>query len=331
VYHSRVHWFFVFALLCIAAIARAGEGDDLFERAEADDAAGRYAQALDEYRAAIARAPSSRHSLRAIARAETLASHAEGDFAPFAELEEVRRTPGKANDPREIERLARDAESFPAGAVRVEARMLVAEAYIRRMGRRDEGIAELRRVTADPAADPLTARMAGRALVETLEDGGDLDGASEAAKTIPLDPRVAARVRAHVRRRWAHWAAIADLAVFSLLAAIALGAAARRRELEGVARALRSSLPIAIAFAAYVALAGGVLAAGYERGNAAPFLAMGAVSFPLALLSRAWGAAGSNAPSAKGARAALCASSVVAAAFLVLEHVNAAYLEGFGL
>jgi hypothetical protein len=335
VYHSLVRWLTLLGLLLVVGVARASTEDSaaetLFTAAEADDAAGRYAKALEEYRAAVTRSPSFRYAQRAISRADVLASHAEGGFLPFAELERVRSTPALADDPAAVDALARDAEHFPPGAVRVEARMFVAEAYLRRLHRREEALAELRSVIGDPAVDSLTARQAGRALVEALEDAGDLDGAADAAKTVPLDPRVRARVRAHVRRRWAHRASIVDLAAFAALAAFSIGAAARRGALDEIGRALRGSGPIALGFAAYVAIAGGLLATRYESGNAMPFVVMGAAVFPLALVARAWGAAGSNSPLRRAARAALCSSSVVATGFLVLEHVNAAYLGGFGL
>ena len=84
-------------------------------------------------------------------------------------------------------------------------------------------------------------------------------------------------------------------------------------------------------FAVYVALGGGALASGYEAGNAEPFLVFGVVLLPIVLTSRAWGAAGSAATAARVARGVVCATAVVAAAFLVLEAINGQYLEGFKL
>jgi hypothetical protein len=98
-----------------------------------------------------------------------------------------------------------------------------------------------------------------------------------------------------------------------------------------VALALRRSTPLAIAFAAYMAFAGGALAAGYETGNATPFVALGATLAPIAIVARAWGAASSPHLALRAARAALSASAVFAAAFLLLERLDRSYLEGFGL
>ena len=102
-------------------------------------------------------------------------------------------------------------------------------------------------------------------------------------------------------------------------------------QIQDVLQRVRASSRIVLAYAAYVAVVGALLAAGYEEGTARPFLLFGAVLVPLLLLARAWGAAGSQEPRARGMRAALCAASALGAAFLVLEHVDVAYLEGLGL
>src|SRR5262249_18543205 len=66
--------------------ARAADAEDaakaLYALGEMDDSAESYARALEEYRASVARLASHRFAARATARAEALASHAEGDFVP---------------------------------------------------------------------------------------------------------------------------------------------------------------------------------------------------------------------------------------------------------
>ena len=94
---------------------------------------------------------------------------------------------------------------------------------------------------------------------------------------------------------------------------------------------MRTFARVVVPFAAWAALVGGVLASEYEAGNARPFLLLGAFVVPLTLLARAWGAAGSAARAARVARAVVAASSVAAAAFLLLETLDVTYLEGFGL
>jgi hypothetical protein len=147
------------------------------------------------------------------------------------------------------------------------------------------------------------------------------------------DPKLRAHVVTLARRRTLHRAAWIDLAVVALLASASLAraAATRRGALADVARHLRRLAPLAIAFTAYVAIAGGALAAKYESGNALPFWALGAVLLVLVALARAWSATGGASRTARVTRAVLAATTVVAAAFLVLESIDTMYLEGFGL
>jgi hypothetical protein len=60
-------------------------------------------------------------------------------------------------------------------------------------------------------------------------------------------------------------------------------------------------------------------------------LVLGPAVLILSLVARAWGAAGSSARGARAIRAVVCASSMLAAGFLVLEAVEPVYLESFGL
>jgi hypothetical protein len=328
--------------LFVARAARAqpgavGGGDAtaeaLYEQAQLDEQHGEYAQALERYRASFAASPSSRYAQRAQTRADWLQDHSEGGFVPLARLEGVRRDPAIANDPSAIDALAHDLEAFPSGLVRVEARMLVAEAWLGRMHRPDDGMRELRAVADDPSADPLTARQAAHALVEALVDAGALDAAVREAhaRANQLDPRYVKKVERTAHRRMLRLAAGAEITLVLVLAGAALVTAARRGRLADVALALRRLAPVAIAFVVYVAFAGGILASSYETGNAKPFLVLGMAALPLVLLARAWSAAGSPRTWARGARAAACGASVVAAAFVLLDAIDPAYLEDFGL
>jgi len=96
-------------------------------------------------------------------------------------------------------------------------------------------------------------------------------------------------------------------------------------------RALRSMLPAAVLFVAFVALGGGFLASQYETGNARPFLLLGAGVLPMVLLARLWSVVGSQARAARVARSLLCGAGVMATAFMLLEVMTPQYLEGFGL
>jgi hypothetical protein len=305
----------------------------LFARAEAEDARGQYARAIDDYRAAVAELPSFRYAAKAMTRAALLQAHSEGGFAPFAQLEAVRRDPRAASDPRAIDALASSADAFPPGPTRSEARMLCAEAYVSRLGRRSDGEAALRKVVDDPRADGLLRREAANLLITALIDDGDLAGAQATVPALgrTLDTRMAERVTELVRRRRVHVASIVDLVLFVLLAGVAIGRAALRGEVADVARALKAIVPLVGVFATYVAVVGGALASGYETGNATPFLAFGIALVPVTIAARAWSAAGSEERAARIGRAVLSAATVMAAAFLTLEMINGQYLESFSL
>jgi hypothetical protein len=302
-------------------LGKLDEEDDAFARAIADD------------RAAVAAAPNTRWAQRASDRIDWLRARSEGDFLPLARLEGVRRVPVVSSDPAAIEALARDAEAFPPGTVRVEARMLVAEAWLGRMHRPDAAVAELRAVREDPFADPLTVRLAERELVGALVVGGRIDDAAAEARShaARLDPSFVRQVERLLVRRAVRYGAFAILAAFLGLAAIALARAGARGRLAEAWRELRRLAPVSALFVAFVAGAGGILASNYESGNAAPFLMLGATVFPLVMLARAWGAVGSTTRAARVGRAILCSATVVAAAFVLLDATHPQYLAGFGL
>lgn len=304
-----------------------------FHAGEADEERGAYPEALTEYRAVSDAAPSSRWAVRAGDRIEWIRSRSEGDFAPLRRLEQVRHDPDVASDPGAIDALARDAEGFPPGLVRMEARMLVAEAWLGRMHRPADAIRELVLVRDDPKTDPLTSRLAERELVDGYVGEGRIDDAvAEATKYASrLDPKFVRQVKHLVARRAVERFASIVLAAFGVFSVVALLRAGRQKTLGQAWSALRELAPAAVGFVAFVAIAGGVLASQYESGNATPFLLLGATVLPLVLLARAWGAVGSQTRAARTGRALLCAATVLAMAFVLLEKVYPDYLVGFGL
>jgi hypothetical protein len=292
-----------------------------------------YPQALRDDRAAMDAAPNTRWALRARDRVEWLDARSEGDFAPLVRLEQVRRDPAASSDPAKVDALARDLESFPPGVVRVEARMLVAEAWVGRMHRPGDAIGELRQVSVDPKADPLTQRLAERELVDALVATGRIEEAAAEATTHKnrLDNRFVKQVQRLIVRRTVRWVSFGVLAAFLLLAVTGLVRAGMRGRLGTAFGELRKLSPVAALFVGFIAVAGGVLASKYEQGNAAPFLVLGAGVLPLLLLARAWSAVGSQTGPARAARGLLCGATVVAAAFTLLEQLDPQYLSGFGL
>jgi hypothetical protein len=298
-----------------------------------DEQDGAYPQAMADDRACTEAAPNTRWSLRAYDRLDWLKARSEGDFGPLRRLETVRRDPDATSDAAKVDALARDLESFPPGTVRVEARMLVAEAWLGHLHRPDAAIDQLRQVALDPRADALTARLAERELVDALVASGRIDDAVAEARShdTRLDPRFVRGIAKLPLRRSVRRASIAVLALFAALSVLGLVRASRRGALGTAVSELRKLAPVAAVFIAFIALAGGLLASQYEAGNAQPFLYLGAVVLPLLLLARAWSAVGSQTSSARAGRAALCGASVAAAAFVLLEQIDPQYLQGFGL
>jgi hypothetical protein len=294
---------------------------------------GAYEAALADDRAAIAVAPNTRWALRASERTDWLLARSEGNFEPLRRLENIRRDPTKAENAATMDALAGEAEAFPPGVVRVEARMFMAEAYLGRFHRPGDAIAELRKVTADPKAEPLTRRLAERQLVDALAGEGRIDEAVAEARAhaMSLDPGFATHIERLGRRRTVRLVAYAVLLTFAVLVVAALVRAQRRGALGSARSAIWKLAPLSACFVAFVALTGGALASNYERGNAAPFLWLGCAVLPLVLLARAWSAVGSPSTSALLVRVALSGASVVAAAFALLDGLTPAYLEGFGL
>jgi hypothetical protein len=307
------------------------EADFLLGRLDEED--GAFAQALLDDRASIDAAATSRWAFRASDRIAWLRARSEGDFAPLRRLESVRHDPALSDDPATLQALSREADGFPPGMVRVEARLLVAEAWLGRLNRPDDAIALLRLVTAETKIDALTLRLAERELVDVLVARGRVDEAIAEVAAHPgrLDPKFVQQVKRLRTRRSVALAAEGILAVFVLLATFSLVRASQRGALGAAWSALRGLLPTAVLFVGFAALGGGLLASQYERGNAGPFLMLGAGVLPLVLIARLWSAVGSQAPVARLARSLLCGATVMAAAFVLLETVTPQYLEGFGL
>jgi hypothetical protein len=301
----------------------------LFFLAELDEGDLHFKSALEHYEASAARLPSSRYTPRANSRARELRTHSEGDFAPLVQLETVRRSPALSGDPSAIEALVRSAASFPPGKVQVEARMLVAEAYLGRLARPADALPLLQLVVDDPNAEVLTAREAASELVQTYVARHDLDDALRITQRYPklLGPTADRAILRLKRRRPLRLVAIGDLA---LLAGFALLGVARPGRARVVA-AVRRVAPLAIVFSAFACGVGGFLASRYEQTSPYPFAAMFPAMFAVAISSRAWSASGSPVMSARVVRAVLAFAGVFAAAFLMLDRMDPIYLQGFGL
>jgi hypothetical protein len=308
-----------------ADIAAAG----LYFLGEMDDDALDFASAAGHFYASATRSPTGRYASRATTRNYQLETHAEGDFEPLVRLERVRRDPRLSNDPAAIEALVHAADGFPSGPVRVESRLLAAKAYGGRLHRPDAELPLLWAVVRDPRADALSSREAAAEIIDSAIDLDDLDAAVRAARELDgtLDPIVAAKVARLVRRRTLHRSALGEIGLFFGLFTVALA----KQRARGALAATRRILALAAAFCLFVAGGGGLLAASYEAGSAGPFLMLAPAMLAFILLARAWSSVGSRNLASRVTRGVLSASSVFAAAFLLLERLTPNVLDGFGL
>lgn len=320
----------VACILAASGLASAAPPDGpstLHARAEAEEARFELAAAHSDYEACVRAAPSGRWASACRAREGDLAAHSEGGFVPLVALERARRGP---QDAIAIDLLASEAEGFPDGPVRAEARMLAAEAYIDRLGREDDGVRLLDRIVADPSADPLLRRFAARREADVHMAHNRLGAARDVAARAG-DPELALHVDRAARRYYVNLTSIALLGLVFAGAGRAAVRAWRRRTLGPRLRAARGHVPAILAFSVLAGAGGAALSWAFERGHAAPFLWLGAAIAVVGLVARVWGAVGAPSRGARVARGALCALAVLGAAFLILEQAGTTYLLGFGL
>jgi len=190
---------------------------------------------------------------------------------------------------------------------------------------------ELRVLASDPHNDVLLRRGAATKLVITLADEGHFDDADAAAREFAknIDPAAARHAQGVRRRSRVHVIALGTLGVTLGIAFLSLVAA--HRALAEAVRAVGRIARLVAVFLLYAGLMGGYLASSYENGNPLPFVLFAGFMLPLVVVFRMWSAVSSPRPSARVGRGFAAVAATIAVAFLVVEHVNPAYLEGFGL
>ncbi len=302
----------------------------LFDEGERATAELRFAEALAAYEKVMTIDPGAPFARLARTRAADFTAHGEGGFAPLARLEAVRRQADA--DRATIDALARDAASFPAGRVRAEARLVVAEAYWHRFGELGLAAAALEEALSDPAADRLTRALAMNELVALERERGDLQAAHRALERFPdLVPALRAEVARLVRRVWIRRVALGTVAVLGAIGLLSIVRLLRRtRDPERVTRAVVR--PLAVGFALYLGGAAAILVRLHGDGDARPFIWLGLGVFAVDVAARAWRlGSGDTRAVARASRAIVCAAGVLAVAFLALAGTSAGYLESFGL
>jgi hypothetical protein len=226
-----------------ARIDRATKAEAYFRLGVLDEEETAFTRALTNYGACVDAMPTSRWARNARKRVAWLGERSEGDFVPLVHLRRIQRDPALADDPNAVEGLAREAETFPPGTVRGEARMLVAESWLKRMNRPGDAMDELRKVLDDPRANRGTAMLAERELVGVWLVQGRLDAAANEVARYPFDAKLKAEVRHRVRARALQRSAMVALAALVGLMLVAIAWKYRRRRAMTVGVSLRTARP----------------------------------------------------------------------------------------
>jgi hypothetical protein len=305
------------------------QGKVAFERAESAREERRFADALAAYREAMDAEPAASFTTLARTRAAYLERHSEGAFGPLSRLEEVRSSPDKLGDASAIEALEREVEGFPDGFVRSEARVVMAEAWWRRLGAPRRAAGLLVRVLDDASAERPTRAVALTELVAVERELGDLEAARRAAvQYADLAPHLAAEVARHARRVRLRWVASGSLALLAALGLAAFAAGARRRGVR--AAALLVLRPSSVAFSLYLGAAAALIAHAYGA-DGRPFLLLGLGVLGAQAIARAFWLGARPGAAGRVARALACATAVLVIGFLALERTDPSYLEPLGL
>jgi tetratricopeptide (TPR) repeat protein len=285
--------------------------------------------ALAGYRRFVARDPGSRYASRALARIDDLHGHAEGGFAPLVALERVRRSTALSDDPRALEALDRASQAWPAGSVRAEAWMLVAEAFAGRMQRPRAAADVFLRLAEDDDAPPRLRELAATRLVELRAVLGEPARAEQELSDVHVPDAVRAEAAVFSRRVRLRRASTTVLALVALAGAAALALAWRRGQLPEVLRRWRRPMPLVQL--AVLTAGGAAMAKAADDHEVSPFAVLGVGALGVYLVAVVFNVVGGAAGGARAARAAVCAMAVLAVAYLAMLKLDPMMLEGIGL
>ena len=304
-------------------------GQAWFSRGVLEEKRFAFAVAVDAYAQSIARDPGGRYAARAAARVDSLRARSEGDYVPLTALERVRSSPTLSSDATAIAALARDADHFPPGPVRGEARLLAAQAYMGRLHRPGDAPPVLRAIALDTSASPDLRRIAVDLLTRVREERGEFAIALTELNEIHAPEANIVRIRRQVRRAVLFRIAWGSIALVLAAGVLAIARLARTKRMRELLTAWKRPLPLA--HLAMLSLGGAYLAHSYEDHDVRPFYAFGVGALAVYLAASAWSLAGSRHAVLRVARALACAIAVLAVSFLAMHRFDAGMLEGINL
>lgn len=299
-----------------------------------DEGARRYADAVSRYEDVLAIDPGNYHAGTARARLESLARYRAG-YAELARLDEVRRTPAKQADARELEALVAHARGWTTlPAIRAEALLFAATAFDARLGDRAKACELALVVARDGAADPTTRARAFEIYYAAALARRDWDGLRANVLDDPGAPAgLKGLARRELRRPTLHRAALGVVALGGAAGVVALASTVLRKRAAVALEVLLA--PRALVFLAVTILGGAAIAELWTREMGMHFLTFGTALLGVHALAAAWrGGFGDRAPPLRVVGGVTAAACVVAAAYLVLERGQmrgVPLLEGFGL
>ncbi|MBK8169093.1 MAG: hypothetical protein IPK60_01960 [Sandaracinaceae bacterium] len=312
-----------FACAFWAASARADDvaQQTLIARAEAFERESDPRQAIVAWSEALAASPSSRLARRCETRIAYLEARRENDFVPLARLMRMRQG-GRASQTRpSIERFEATLDALPAGIVRKESRMLVAEAWMSSIRDPRRAIRAYRALLLLDALEGNERRAILSGLASAYSALGDSDAAVRALNQAGLgDTPVGATIRLEGERRVGRVAAYGALVVFILLAAAAIWRA--RIDLGAVRKTLAGPRIAAAVFVTVIPL---VLARAYDASATDTFTLLGAcVMCILFVASLAGEAFDARKPAKAFAVATACSAAfaVLATGYLLLDRAG---------
>ena len=288
--------------------------------------AGRPADALTLWRAALLVAPTSRLAGRCETRIAYLSARSEGDFQPLADLMRMRTLPTSALSASVLDGFARRLDGYPHGRARREGRELVADAWLGRLGDATHARRAYTDWLAEPALSDTERRLAASGLARAYTQLGEPGAALDAMGRVGLGASADADdLRTEARRRGLRVVAWALLAAF-VLVGVALGGHRGFR----AANLRRSLAPMRLAAAAWV-LGGPLLIASlFDHAATDTFVTLALAGASVLLLAAILGAGLVERSTAHRSVVAVAAfAAMLGAGFLVLDR--AGFLLSLGL